>query len=487
MRLSLIRYISIFFILAIPISGVQAYNFQDVVNADKIGEAFGRPVNKDEFLYHYKTASIFTRAGDKTGRGEEDVRQEAWQNLIFTKEAGALGITIDKKELEKEFRQLVSEKGVEYGSDKYVIWVATTFQEDVATFERRIKDLLMINKLLKIKTDPPVTVTEEEMKEKFLNQYNSFESEYIKFDNAEEAKKFCAEVKNNPKLWKETFDAKKSSLGQKGGAWINIMSLEALIDLWKIPKEDAYSILDSKEGDFIAAKNYYGDVVFRLLSAKKADLKEYDAKKQEYYRKMLTMGKKRKLAQDFFDDLFKRAAVKDFLKEKEDAAKKEKLKEKSTVILETGKGTIEIKLFPDIAPLACENFVGLTEKGYYNGLTFHRVIKDFMIQGGDPTGTGAGGESIWGNRPFADEINDKTQFDKPGILAMANSGSDTNKSQFFITVKPTPWLNGRHTIFGEVVSGMDVVKKIEAEAVDSNGKPKIEQKIIKIYIKENKK
>ncbi len=152
------------------------------------------------------------------------------------------------------------------------------------------------------------------------------------------------------------------------------------------------------------------------------------------------------------------------------------------VVLETNQGNIEIKLFPDAAPKACENFTKLVEKGYYNGLIFHRVIKQFMIQGGDPTGTGMGGESIWG-KPFPDEFKAGLVFDRPGILAMANAGPETNGSQFFITTIPTPWLNGRHTIFGEVVSGYDVVQKIESTAVNSQDKPIKEQKIIKAYLK----
>lgn len=126
-------------------------------------------------------------------------------------------------------------------------------------------------------------------------------------------------------------------------------------------------------------------------------MKEYEGKKRDYYLKMFTQVRKHKVAQDYFDDLFKRASVKDYLAEKELAAKKEMMKVKSSIVLETNRGNIEIKLFPDIAPLACENFIGLAEKGYYNGVIFHRVIKDFMIQGGDPTGTGAG-ESPYGER-----------------------------------------------------------------------------------------
>ena len=152
------------------------------------------------------------------------------------------------------------------------------------------------------------------------------------------------------------------------------------------------------------------------------------------------------------------------------------------VVLETNQGVIEIKLMPEVAPKACENFVKLVEKGYYNGLIFHRVIKDFMIQGGDPTGTGMGGESIWG-KPFEDEVSPVAKFDSPGILAMANAGPDTNGSQFFITTAKTPWLNMRHTIFGEVVSGYDVVQKIEGVETVGSDRPKQDQKIIKAYLK----
>ena len=152
------------------------------------------------------------------------------------------------------------------------------------------------------------------------------------------------------------------------------------------------------------------------------------------------------------------------------------------VVLETNQGNIEIKLMPKVAPKACENFLGLVKKGYYNGIIFHRVIKDFMIQGGDPTGTGMGGQSLWG-APFEDEVSASVKFDKPGLLAMANAGPGTNGSQFFITTKATPHLNMKHTIFGEVVSGYDVVKKIETAAVGSNDKPLFEQKIIKAYLK----
>ncbi|TDT72581.1 peptidyl-prolyl cis-trans isomerase B (cyclophilin B) [Hypnocyclicus thermotrophus] len=117
-------------------------------------------------------------------------------------------------------------------------------------------------------------------------------------------------------------------------------------------------------------------------------------------------------------------------------------------VIKTDKGDIELKLFPNIAPITVTNFVNLATKGYYNGLKFHRVIADFMIQGGDPTGTGAGGPGY----NFRDEFVEGIEFNKSGILAMANAGPNTNGSQFFITHVPTEWLNYKHTIFGEVLN-----------------------------------
>lgn len=151
------------------------------------------------------------------------------------------------------------------------------------------------------------------------------------------------------------------------------------------------------------------------------------------------------------------------------------------VELQTTQGDITLELYEDVAPLAVENFTTHVKNGYYNGLTFHRIIKNFMIQGGDPTGTGAGGESIW-KKPFKDEFKSGVVFDKAGILAMANAGPRTNGSQFFITTAPTPWLNGYHTIFGRVISGMDTLAKLNN--VQTNGqrggdKPLQTQKILK--------
>ena len=156
------------------------------------------------------------------------------------------------------------------------------------------------------------------------------------------------------------------------------------------------------------------------------------------------------------------------------------------VVLETTSGPIEIELNTDAAPKAARNFFELVKKGYYNGTVFHRVIRGFMIQGGDPSGSGSGGESYWGGL-FEDEIKPDVLFDHAGIIAMANHGANTNGSQFFITTAARPELNGKYSIFGEVYSGMEAVRKIEMIPTDkSNDRPMQEQRILKSYIKEYK-
>jgi len=125
--------------------------------------------------------------------------------------------------------------------------------------------------------------------------------------------------------------------------------------------------------------------------------------------------------------------------------------------IETDKGTIDVKLYPEHAPKTVNNFVALARDGFYDGLTFHRVIPNFMVQGGDPTGTGRGGPGY----QFEDEVDDNPLKHETGSLSMANAGPNTNGSQFFITHAPQPHLNGRHTVFGKVMDGQDVVDAIE--------------------------
>lgn len=180
------------------------------------------------------------------------------------------------------------------------------------------------------------------------------------------------------------------------------------------------------------------------------------------------------------------------------------------VTIETSMGTIQLQLFPEQAPKTVENFVTHAQVGYYDGLTFHRVIPNFMIQGGDPTGTGMGGESIWG-QPFEDEFSQEL-YNLRGAVSMANAGPNTNGSQFFIVQDKdmteqmqgqmkdagfpdeivdayknggTPWLDFRHTVFGQVISGMDVVDAIAQVKTDASDQPATPVTMDKVTIQEN--
>ncbi|KAI5816588.1 cyclophilin type peptidyl-prolyl cis-trans isomerase [Pyronema omphalodes] len=151
------------------------------------------------------------------------------------------------------------------------------------------------------------------------------------------------------------------------------------------------------------------------------------------------------------------------------------------VTLDTSMGSITLELYYDHAPKTCKNFETLVSRGYYNGCPFHRVIPNFMIQGGDPTGTGRGGSSIYGGK-FEDEIRDDLKHTGAGILSMANAGPNTNGSQFFITLAPTPWLDGKHTIFGRVHSGMRVVQRMGMVKTDKDDRPVDDLSILKARI-----
>ena len=174
--------------------------------------------------------------------------------------------------------------------------------------------------------------------------------------------------------------------------------------------------------------------------------------------------------------------------------KKDEPKKEQYVIIETNMGNITVELFPDRAPETVKNFIGLAtgtkewsgqkKKGQplYSGTIFHRIISGFMIQGGDPLGRGTGGPGY----QFKDEFHSDDKFDKEGILAMANAGPNTNGSQFFITLAPTPHLNGRHTIFGKVTDGLDIVRKIGSVPTDGMDKPKEPVVIKEIRMKDAK-
>jgi len=148
-------------------------------------------------------------------------------------------------------------------------------------------------------------------------------------------------------------------------------------------------------------------------------------------------------------------------------------------VIETNMGTMEIELFTEKAPVTTKNFIDLANKNFYDSLIFHRVIKDFMIQGGDPLGTGTGGPGY----TIKDEFHKDLKHDSAGILSMANAGPNTGGSQFFITLKATPWLDNRHAVFGKVIKGKDVLQKIGQVKTGANDKPVSNVVIKKIKIK----
>lgn len=153
-------------------------------------------------------------------------------------------------------------------------------------------------------------------------------------------------------------------------------------------------------------------------------------------------------------------------------------KKQYTATLKTDVGDIVVKLFADKTPKTVNNFVFLAKEGFYNDTIFHRVIDDFMVQGGDPTGTGMGGPGY----KFSDEFDSSLKHDKPGILSMANAGPNTNGSQFFITHIPTPWLDNKHSVFGEVTEGLDVLFSIPARDPSKRNSPAV--KLLSVDINE---
>ncbi|KAK2015752.1 cyclophilin type peptidyl-prolyl cis-trans isomerase/CLD [Colletotrichum eremochloae] len=153
----------------------------------------------------------------------------------------------------------------------------------------------------------------------------------------------------------------------------------------------------------------------------------------------------------------------------------------TNVALETSMGTIVLELYTAHAPKTCANFSTLASRGYYNDTVVHRIIPNFMVQAGDPTGTGRGGTSIYGEK-FADEIHPGLKHTGAGVLSMANAGPNTNGSQFFITLAPTPWLDGKHTIFGRVKNGLSVVKRMGLVKTGPEDRPLEEVKILRASV-----
>ncbi|CAF9912400.1 MAG: heme binding [Heterodermia speciosa] len=156
----------------------------------------------------------------------------------------------------------------------------------------------------------------------------------------------------------------------------------------------------------------------------------------------------------------------------------------ANIAIDTTMGSIVVELYNEHAPKTCKNFASLAQRGFYNNVIVHRIIPNFMIQTGDPTGTGRGGSSIYGEK-FEDEIHASLKHTGAGILSMANSGPNTNGSQFFITLAPTPWLDGKHTIFGRVRSGLRVVQRMGLVKTGAEDRPTEQVKILKARLLED--
>lgn len=450
-----------FFVVLSIVCPISAHS--EEVPSDVVGSVFERPVTQSEFDFVYKTETIFSLSG-KAPLSDEERRKETWKNIVLLREAENRHIEASPEEVRAELERLLVEKKVSYGSLVYHEWVEQSFEEDSLVFERRVRDLLSIKKVVQALLETsPVVIPDSELRQKFLNQYSSMATEFVQFPTLEEAQALYR--KTGPRAWDEG-KAKDPKFATPTGH----ISLEAVIDLWQVPLKDAYRIHSMKPGSIAApAKMHKGYGVFRLLEKKNAELSQYTENKKKEYRDLLTQVYTYNRRQKAMQDVFDKAKIEDHKTDK-------------VLVFQTSAGNFEVKLFSSVAPKACENMLKLAEKGYYDGTMFHRVIEGFMVQGGDPQGTGYGGESVWG-KSFEDEFSDKVRFDRKGLLAMANSGPNSNGSQFFITLAATQHLHKKHTIFGEVVSGMDVVEKIGTTRTDGSDKPVTPQKIVKLSLK----
>src|SRR3989338_3022379 len=392
LRRTLVLAFFVVFSIACPIGA-----YSEEVPADIVGNVFERPVTKSEFDFVYKTETIFSLSG-KESLSDEERRKETWKNIVLLREAENRRIEAGPGEVRAELERLLAEKKVSYGSLAYHEWVEQSFQEDSSVFERRVRDLLNIKKVVQeLLETPSAVISDAELRQKFLNQYNSMATEFVHFPTLGEAQAFYR--KTGPRAWDEG-KAKDPKFATPTGH----ISLEAVIDLWQVPLKDAYRIHSMKPGSIAAPvgmRQGYG--VFRLIEKKNADLSQYTENKKKEYRDLLTQVYTYNRRQKAMQDVFDKAKIEDHKTDK-------------VLVFQTSAGNFEVKLFSSVAPKACENMLKLAEKGYYDGTVFHRVIQGFMVQGGDPQGTGYGGGSVWG-KSFEDEFSDKLRFDRKGLLA----------------------------------------------------------------------
>lgn len=276
--------------------------------SEVIGEAFGRPVTAAEFEDCEKTVRWLSRGGQRD-RSDEEIRRQAWDHLVYLQEAKRLGLQVKPEDVEVELTPLMKGLGVT-SPDRYAAWTSSTLHESLDAFKRRIEELLLVEKLKEFKADLEVTVSEEEIRQKFLNEQNQIETEYIVFASQDEAESFAELLKQEPFLWKPAYDGNRKE-GQRRAAWINFMTLEAYIELWKVPREDAYRTLEAGEGAFVPGRLTYGDVVFRVLQVRHAKLEDLETRR-DYYTQAAQQRKKYQVQQTYLEDLKARARVRDY-------------------------------------------------------------------------------------------------------------------------------------------------------------------------------
>ncbi|KAK9455727.1 cyclophilin-like domain-containing protein [Dipodascopsis uninucleata] len=271
------------------------------------------------------------------------------------------------------------------------------------------------------------------------------------------------------------------NLNIKARYWQDLITSDKFSKSNIIVLQDPHAIIkSSKPEEAIANSNGNSVVSKRLLDT--ADDERIRTKKQELsaFRSASTNGRAAASLTSTAVNPYTKAE-RSILSDEELIFKSKKNLEKGFVQMRTNIGDIDIELETELAPRAVYNFIKLAQKGYYTGVSFHRNVKNFMIQGGDPTGTGRGGESIWGE-PFIDEFDSPLSHNARGILSMANRGKNTNTSQFFITYRAVQQLDRKHTIFGKVVKGLNTLDKMERSLTDSNDRPKADITIRSILV-----
>lgn len=280
-------------------------------STDVVGEAFGAPVTAEEFAHYERMVQLFTRGEHTQGYSEPEIRQEAWQNLVLAREANRLGVGRDRAQLDEAIRPLIAQWGGEFRGPRYAEWVRATFEEDVDTFERQAADLARGNLLIQQQVPEPA-ISDEEVTSQFLRDYNTLELEYVRFETEARAEAFQLDVQRDPAQWKPAYDRARAADGQRGAGWINMMTIGALAELWRIPADDLQRLLQIDEGRWVVCRHLYGPVVVRLLGKQTASPADLDEARRTQYRQRLAAAKRQQAIRAYLDWLLRTAGYRDF-------------------------------------------------------------------------------------------------------------------------------------------------------------------------------